>query len=249
MHRGQRTAKVPRSAGRTVKPKLGRKGDGSLGPKPAVRRAEKAARPTLSAYVSGRTGSAAHSDSSVVASLREDTGDGAQLYSADPMTTSNPPPWAVSISLPCGGVAWVDPDIAWLYGWMKWHHRISGRKYVSTTINGKNLYLHRIVMGAVPGQIVHHRDGDPSHCWRANLQFVTSAENARMRRASRTRRKTSKYLGVSLSKQRSKWHASVTADGTLYSAGFYDDEVAAARARDALAVKKHGPAATLNFTR
>jgi hypothetical protein len=43
---------------------------------------------------------------------------------------------------------------------------------------GKNVYLHRLIAGAKPGQIVDHINRDTYDNRRCNLRFVTRSENA-----------------------------------------------------------------------
>lgn len=72
-----------------------------------------------------------------------------------------------------------------------------------------------------------------------------------LRTEARTRRKrqrtTSKYVGVYWDTRRRKWLARVAKEGKHLSAGGFDTDVAAARARDALAVKLLADSAHLNF--
>ncbi len=51
--------------------------------------------------------------------------------------------------------------------------------------NGGTDYLHRIIMGAVPGEQVDHVDGDKLNNQRANLRIVTNGQNAQNRHAAR----------------------------------------------------------------
>lgn len=43
------------------------------------------------------------------------------------------------------------------------------------------LYLHRAVMGAAPGDLIDHRDGDGLNCQRGNLRLATRQGNGRNR--------------------------------------------------------------------
>lgn len=156
-------------------------------------------------------------------------------------------PSAVALRLHDGDCVYVDPRIAAEYGHLRWHRRRKDRDYVSATLNGRNVYLHRLVMGAKPNEYVHHRNGHPLHCWRENLEIVTAGQNARARRMTRIAGKTSQYHGVSWSDRRQKWHVRVTLEYKTHLGGFFDCEIAAARARDELAMRLHGPHASLNF--
>lgn len=52
--------------------------------------------------------------------------------------------------------------------------------YFCTAIDGKKVYLHRLIMGCTFGdkKIVDHINGDRSDCRKANLRIVTYLENA-----------------------------------------------------------------------
>lgn len=157
------------------------------------------------------------------------------------------PEWTVPLLLADGGYTYVDPDIAEMFGHLRWHRRRQDRDYVSTTIEGRNWYLHRLIMRPPFGMMVHHRDGCPLHCWRDNLEIVTPAQNAAARRRLRIVGKSSEYHGVSWSTRSKKWYATVTVNSKAYSAGYYDWEFDAALARDVLAARLHGKYASLNF--
>lgn len=161
-----------------------------------------------------------------------------------------PPDAAVPLRVAGGGTAWIHPEDTLRVAPFAWYYRGDG--YVATTMqteNGrKNVYLHRFILGAGPDDpIVHHVDGNRLNCCRDNLEFSTHAKNRRAARASRDPRKTSRYRGVAWSKQRRKWQAYVKVGATLFTAGFFDDELEAARARDRLAREKHGSYAALNL--
>ncbi len=51
------------------------------------------------------------------------------------------------------------------------------RGYLSTRIDGRTAYFHRLVMGAKKGQIVDHKSRDKSDNRRRNLRFVTHQQN------------------------------------------------------------------------
>jgi hypothetical protein len=80
------------------------------------------------------------------------------------------------------GIALVDDDLhGWLNQWVwTWHERTGvHRKEPTGALAGpreRTVYLHRLVLGARPGQRVQHRNGDRRDNRRANLRFVTHSE-------------------------------------------------------------------------
>ena len=62
----------------------------------------------------------------------------------------------------------------------------NGNGYLRGQVDGKTVYLHRLIMGAKPGQIVDHVNQDSYDVRRDNLRFVNKSENAlnNKRRAS-----------------------------------------------------------------
>lgn len=106
--------------------------------------------------------------------------------------------------------------------------------------------LVRVAVGALPGQVVRLRDrARPLDCRRCNLIVGTRGDS--IRAARKRPGTTSRFRGVYLDKVNGRWRASVWAGGRWQNAGRHDDEVAAARARDELAVRLLGDAAVLNF--
>jgi hypothetical protein len=69
----------------------------------------------------------------------------------------------------------------WTWGAVKMH-RASKTLYARRTDRGASVLLHRVVMNAQPGQIVDHIDGNGLNNSKANLRFVTQAENLRAAR-------------------------------------------------------------------
>lgn len=49
--------------------------------------------------------------------------------------------------------------------------------YARTKIDGKTVYLHRMVMDCPPGCEIDHIDGNGLNCTRENLRAVSHAEN------------------------------------------------------------------------
>lgn len=101
--------------------------------------------------------------------------------------------------------------------------------------------LHRLIMGAKPGQIVDHINRDTRDNRRANLRFVTPSQNMMNRKCPNK----SGYIGVF--KNRNQYHLSVNNGETLVCKyAFYCPKEAAIE-RDRLAIIFQGEFAVLNF--
>lgn len=88
------------------------------------------------------------------------------------------------VPLTQGKVAVIDADLAPVIGRWNWHaQKAPGGLWYASRTDGKaahrNRLLHREIMGAQPGQIVDHADGDGLNCRRKNMRFSTHQENAR----------------------------------------------------------------------
>ncbi len=125
----------------------------------------------------------------------------------------------------------------------RWCASVHGRNvYAVTTINGRSVTMHRLLMKPRKGYVVDHIDGNGLNNRRCNLQVCTRAQNL----ANQTPRGgASQYVGVY--RYRDRWAANVSRQGKCYYVGTFDDEVEAAKARDRKAYELHGEYAYLNF--
>ena len=147
------------------------------------------------------------------------------------------------IPLGRGLFAMVDvEDYEWLSEY-SWHASRRGRKvYAISMERGKMAAMHRLIMHARNGYVVDHIDGNGLNNCRSNLRVCTRRQNqANMG----PRGGASQFVGVY--RQRDKWGAQIVWKGKKYTLGSYDDEVAAAKARDEKAYELHGEFAYLNF--
>lgn len=81
------------------------------------------------------------------------------------------------------------------------------RAYDKST--GKNVYLHRLIAEAKPGQTVDHVNGDTYDVRRSNLRFTTHNRNLNSHRGKRILGgPVSRHIGVSWLKLKGKWSAS-----------------------------------------
>lgn len=120
------------------------------------------------------------------------------------------------------------------------------RCYASVYIQGNLKLLHRVVMNAKQGQIVDHINGDPLDNRRENLRIVTHAQNAQNTR-KQSGNQSSKFKGVSYNKSLKQYQAYIKKGGKRYHIGYYDYELAAAKAYDSKAKLMFGKYAKLNL--
>lgn len=78
-----------------------------------------------------------------------------------------------TVPLTRGWAARVDADDAELVAQVNWHAvSVKDAWYAETTIAGKRTKLHRVLTGAMRGEEVRFRNGNPLDCRRANLAVV-----------------------------------------------------------------------------
>ncbi len=131
-----------------------------------------------------------------------------------------------------------------------WRVRMGGKnRYAVTIINGREVFMHRLIMDAAKGTIVDHIDGDALNNQRENLRFCTRAENFRNAGHRQTPGRTSRFKGVWRVKERCRrcWRSGITVNRVYKNIGSYWTEEEAARAYDAEAMVLHGEFARLNF--
>lgn len=107
--------------------------------------------------------------------------------------------------------------------------------------------MHRLLLEPPDGLVVDHMNGVTLDNRRSNLRLATLNQNAM--HAKKSARATSHFKGVS---KRSyggpnPWEAGIQVNKQPYHLGSFPTEEAAARARDAAAIRLHGPFAWLNF--
>jgi hypothetical protein len=89
------------------------------------------------------------------------------------------------IILPCGRSTIVDISDVDRVRDYPWYANTNGYVVASHYANGKkvNVYLHRLVLGAGPRQIIDHADRDRRNNRKANLRFCTVSQNCSNRAA------------------------------------------------------------------
>ena len=108
-------------------------------------------------------------------------------------------------------------------------------------------WLHRIIIGALPNQIVDHINGDGLDNRRLNLRLCTIKENVRHRRLRIMG--VSRYRGVWLDPRYNSWTAYIKVDLKRLHLGTFKTEEEAARAFDRAAIAYFGSFhGALNFS-
>lgn len=127
--------------------------------------------------------------------------------------------------------------------WLNSRNSDKGR-YAASTRYGKKIYLHRVIAGAGPGEIVDHINGDTLDNRRVNLRIVLQSVN--MQNLHKTRG-SSRFQGVSFVRNKpTPWYAKIEHLGTQYGLGHYSTEEAAAAAYNVAARHLFGVGAHLN---
>lgn len=156
------------------------------------------------------------------------------------------------ILLTKGYVAIVDDeDFEWL-SQRRWHALISRRgAYAARSEGGRSgkryVYMHRLIIGAVPGVGVDHVNGDGLDNRRANLRLASAAENGWNAGPRMANRKYGRFKGAWYLVATGRWQARISVRGKLIHIGHFDTELEAALAYDAAAREYHGAFARLNF--
>jgi hypothetical protein len=133
----------------------------------------------------------------------------------------------------------------------RWHLNQSGyavRVQHSPRVRGKRtsaqFRMHRLVLEAPPDLQVDHINGDRLDNRRSNLRLATAAEQRRNEGV--VRGGSSRFKGVTWSKERGLWEAQIKHQRKRMFLGRYRDEVLAARAYDETARSLFGEFARLN---
>ena len=156
------------------------------------------------------------------------------------------------IPLTQGKFAIVDPeDYDGLIG-HKWFAMRSRRGFYAirmvTKKNGrrKKIRMHRQILNAPADKLVDHINHNGLDNRKANLRIVTNMQNSWNKRKQKGDY-SSPYKGVSWAKRIGKWHTEIYCNGSKIFIGYFDDQVSAAKAYDAMAAELYGEYAALNF--
>lgn len=145
-----------------------------------------------------------------------------------------------------GIVHWVSVEDADLAQRHRWSENSDG--YAQCRVQGKTLFLHRLVMSAVlkrdlvRGDVVDHRDGCKRNHTRGNLRLATVAQNALNRGANKNNVLGLKNISRRLGRN---FEVIVRVGGVRHRVGSFVTKEEAIAARDAFVAAHHGEFARL----
>lgn len=131
-----------------------------------------------------------------------------------------------------------DEELVSQYTWCASTHSKSNIYYATSNLLkitgiGKSISMHRLILGAKPGQVVDHKDGDGLNNQRYNIRICTVQQNvwnsAKMTHY-KGKKPTSRYRGVRLDKRSNRWEARIRADGKYIYLGCFGSEIEAGAA-------------------
>lgn len=125
----------------------------------------------------------------------------------------------------------------------KWSVEDSG--YVHTTIGGKHIRLHTLLLKVPDGMVIDHINGNRADNRKANLRAASNAENCRNQKLNT--RNTTGYKGVFFDNRRNRYSADITFNYKHIFLGYFNDPYEAALAYDRAASFYFGEYARLNF--
>lgn len=153
----------------------------------------------------------------------------------------------VKIPLTQGFTAIVSESSVPLIAAFKWHAsvkngvaRAQGNYFDKARGRNVSVLMHRLIVGAMPGEVVDHINGDALDNTIENLRIATAQENSRNHAA----RGKSGFNGVRAN--RNKWVAGISPVGLEIGLGTYDSAEIAAAAYNAAAKQIYGRFARLN---
>jgi hypothetical protein len=150
-----------------------------------------------------------------------------------------------TIALAKGYFAIVDADDYEKLSQYKWHVKVARSGfYAYRTENRKRISMHRQILNAPPGMHCDHINHNGLDNRKANLRLCTPQQNSFNQHPRFN--STSKYKGVSWSREARKWRADIKHNGRTIYIGYFEDEAEAAIAYDDYAIDLFGEFAWLN---
>lgn len=159
---------------------------------------------------------------------------------------------SVGILMSSGLVTWVDrSDFDLVSGHHWWSSRGAGSQVTYAVAKNPSasgpahIRLHRVVLSALPGQLVDHIDFDGLNNRRSNLRVCGHVENTRHQRRITGQ---SGFRGVHWDRHRNRYRIGVTINGRMRKfGGTFTCPIEAAKAFDRYAREHYGEFAMLNF--
>lgn len=148
------------------------------------------------------------------------------------------------LKLTNGEVTQVDDNTYGLLSQYSWTQDGSAKGYVLCTSEINERRIHRLIIGAKPGEYVDHIDGNPLNNQYSNLRICSRRQNHYNRKVNKN--SDSKFKGVTYNKGIEMYTAQIRFNGKLKYLGCYMDKVKAAEAYNEAATKYFGEYARLN---
>jgi len=124
------------------------------------------------------------------------------------------------------------------------HWNISNNGYAITTIHGKSILMHRLIMGVTdPAFQVDHKQHNKLDNRKEKLRVCTASENRR--NSLKHMAASSKLKGIY--DDGGKWHVQIFVNGKVRNLGLFYSEITAAKLYDKVAKKHFKEFACLNF--
>ena len=139
-------------------------------------------------------------------------------------------------------VALVDADDYEQLSRIKWD-ALCG--YVKGNDEGRQVFMHRMILTATAGMVVDHANGDTLDNRRCNLRVATQQENSRNHKKHQFGRNP--YKGVYSNNGGKTWFMSIFVNGKPIRVKGFRDPAIAAKAYDSAAKEHFGEFARLNF--
>lgn len=137
-----------------------------------------------------------------------------------------------NISVPCY-VDDVDYEKVRNHNWT-----LAGGQYAFSSINGKTVLMHRMILTTSGNHRVDHIDHDGLNNRRDNLRSATHSQNQYNRRIQRNN--TSGYKGVFFNKAHGKWRVKICSKGKQFFLGSSDNKINCVLAYRIAAKELHG---------
>lgn len=138
-----------------------------------------------------------------------------------------------------------DQDFTWLSQW-KWSRSgpKNGRGYATATINGKRVYMHRLLLNASKGDQVDHINNNSLDNRKENLRICNKQQNSANTKTPSTN--SSGLKGASFNRRRNRWESRIGVNGKYLYLGRFKTKQEAAMAYDKAAYENFGEFAMTN---